>query len=82
MSTMLVRFGVTGNALFRCALIYAVLMAVFTFHVCVCAIQFEGREIVIEGSGCPAFRRMAGLTLRAISKLMWVIRAVTGIAIL
>lgn len=82
LSKMFVRFGMTGNALFRCALIYAIFMTGFTFYVCVCAIQFEGREIVIERGGRPAIGRVTSLTLCAIGKLMHVIRVVAGVAIL
>lgn len=82
LTKMFGRFGVASHTFLWRSFIHAILMAGFAFHVCVRAIQFESGEVVIERGWRPAIGRVTSLTLRAVGKLMRIIRTVTGVAIL
>lgn len=47
-------FGMASHTFLWRSFKYIVLMTRFALHICVCAIQFEGGEVMVEGGGRPA----------------------------
>jgi hypothetical protein len=81
-ASMCIILLMTGVTIRRCSLKDTVLMARFASYFRMGTFQLESRKIVIEFCRLPTVRGMAGSAVGAEARFMWVVSAVTGIAVL
>lgn len=74
---LVARIAIRGRTLER-----IILMTFLTGYPGMFPLQFESRQVMVECCFFPTIGRMAGFTGRAKTKLVWIVRAVAGIAVL
>ena len=79
---MLIILTVAGITIGRRALINTTLVAIFARDFGMLTFQLESRKAVVKLGRFPSVSRMAGTTIGTKARFVWVVRAVTKIAIL